>query len=142
MKYIMVDLDGTCCEFQHKDSVLLPNWFENGIFEGRRPVKEIIVKLQKLQENYFLFILSVAPSHQAIKEKEMWVDTHMPFIEHRYYVGDPKRKVAYLNEITKQNKMKRDKCYVLDDTHAILQEAEIDGYKPLHTSSFLAMEDL
>ena len=137
---IFVDLDGTLTEFEHKNSVILENWFEYGIFSIRLPVKPMIDKLSKMTNR--LAIMSVAPSCNAIKEKNEWLDKHAPFITERYYVGDPKRKVQYMNAIVEKEGLKRSDCILIDDTHEILVEAEQAGYYAMHTSTFLAKEEL
>lgn len=140
MKPIMfVDMDGTLCEFNYKGGVILPNHFEPGIFTDRKPVKEIIKKLETIKNDYDLKILSIAPSSLAIEEKKIWLNKYVPFITERYFVGEKSKKVCFLKELAKEYKDKNN-VFLLDDDHEILLEVDREGYKPIHISTFLANE--
>lgn len=141
MKYLMVDMDGTVNEYNINGSVILENWFERNIFIERKPVFPMINKIKEYHDKgWVVFILSVAPSDQAIYEKQEWLDRYMQFVKFRFFVGEHKRKIDYLNELTKD--LDRSNVYVLDDTHTILEEAEQQGYNAVHISRFLCEKEL
>jgi FMN phosphatase YigB (HAD superfamily) len=141
MKYIFVDMDGVVAAYEHRGSVLLNNWFERGIFDNKEPVRPVIDKLRCFHDKgYHIHILSVAPCNYAIEEKQRWLAKHMPFVEDwlMNFVGDPKRKIQMLQELTKHKDPSN--VYLIDDTHSILEEAEQAGFNAIHVSTFLARD--
>ena len=140
MKYLFIDMDGVVAEFNVRGSVILENWFESDIFINLYPVKEIINKLEKVShnENISMFILSAVPSREASDEKIKWLNKHLSFIPkcNRYFVGETKRKVDYMDEICYN--IDKSMVYLLDDNHDTLITAEERGYNSLHPSTFLA----
>ncbi len=141
MKHIFVDMDGVVAAYEHKSSVLLPNWFERGIFDEKLPVRPVVDKLRHYNEElHQIYILSVAPCSYAIEEKNRWLNAYVPFVDewNKYFVGDPKRKIQMLQELTKD--IDPSDVYLIDDTHSILEEAEHAGFNAIHISTFLARD--
>jgi len=140
MKYLFIDMDGTVSEYNIRGSVILDNWFEPNIFRNAKPVQPVIDKLKQINNKHDvrLFIMSVAPSREASDEKIEWLKEHMPFIKESYFVCEAARKVDYIKELCKD--VDESQVYLLDDTHAILEQTEKVGFNAIHTSTFLARE--
>jgi hypothetical protein len=143
---IFFDMDGVMAAYEHNDSVFLHNWFEPNLFTRKQPVPAVLRKIAKLAQTgrYEPYILSVAPCHRAAAQKREWLLEQFAKYNftipeaHQYYVGETKRKVDFLKQITTELGYYPAEVTLVEDTHATLEQAEEAGFNVMHLSHFLA----
>ncbi len=95
---LFVDMDGTLCQW--KDCEKYEDLYEPGFFSSMLPNTALVdaIKIIFLQNEIVIYILSaaLADSDCAVKEKNMWLDLHLPEVDHdhRIFVSTDIKKYA------------------------------------------------
>lgn len=144
-KYIFWDIDGTLAPFRFNDHVCDPlgthhamsvKEIEEGIFLYREPSKHMqrVVRECKAKEQ---FILGHCHEPKEISDKHLWVDKYYPQIKKRFFIDDEVSKAGVILDYCKEQKIDLSDVIFIDDSHAIIKEAEKKEIKAYHISSFL-----
>lgn len=99
-KRILCDLDGTVAGWKN---VPIEVYSKEGYYSSLDPVINVIESIKKLceDERFEVYIASaVLNDNHSIKDKNLWIDNYMPFIdiEHRVFIPYGTSKVSYLKE--------------------------------------------
>lgn len=142
-KYVFFDFDGTLCEHRY-NSLAYPidyNWlksmlFDSEVYKNVRPLKTMQEVISKLNPDR-VFVLGVITTNKEIEQKFAWLEKHFPQIkkENIYFVNKMKNKVETL-KIFAETISPQD-IVMVDDMHAVLQEAEQEGFTVHHPTSFV-----
>lgn len=140
--HIFVDLDGTVAEYQnlpideHGDI----NFVQYEVFKNSKPVVEVINKIKNLSDQgKIIYIVSASPNSIASKDKQEWVNKHMPFIknENIYFVGNKNYKYVFLYELINKLRLDPSDCMAIDDDHAVISTYRQLNINVVHPSRFL-----
>jgi hypothetical protein len=145
---IYIDMDGTIVENIYD---LEKSFLKRGGYIKKRPIKPIIDVINIIKDNYKemeVNILSCAMTNDMVKEKNEWLDIHMPNIniENRIFLvnenGDfTEDTIRFVkSEYIKANLHENDIAILIDDSNTILNEAQkLLGNKvyPVHVTSLL-----
>lgn len=83
------------------------------------------------------FILGHCHEPKEISDKHLWVDKYYPQIKKRFFIDDEVSKAGVILDYCKEQKIDLSDVIFIDDSHAIIKEAEKKGIKAFHISSFL-----
>lgn len=91
MQRVFIDMDGTVARF-HDERDCLERMYERGFFLNLEPFRSVVAGVEQIKhycKDVELWVLSAAVNDTCIREKDMWLDIHMPYIsaEHRIYTG-------------------------------------------------------
>lgn len=140
-KHIFIDMDGVVAALTTLPKIGGKIDFVNSqVFIHLKPVKVIIDKLKDLQDKgHTLYILSATPNSFSSKEKEAWLDIHMPFIDkdNRHFVNSGMHKAEMLSNLQTYLKLDKKDMTLIDDTHETLYKVKDLRMKPMHPSEFL-----
>lgn len=140
-EHIFIDMDGVVSPYIN---VYEPggtfDFVNREFFKYQPPIKPMIDKLIKYNENHNLYILSATPNSFGYEEKIEWLKKYMPFIpeDRIFFVNSSQYKVEMLGGLIKKLKLKTQYVSLIDDTHKILAKAEEMGVRPIHPSEFLS----
>ena len=126
-KKLYVDMDGTVAVF--KQAATLTELFSEGYFKDLRPQESVIEAVKRIYDDNLaeVFILSsyLSTSLYAIKEKNLWLDKYMPWIDrsHRIFIQCGASKAQYIADTTGLN----ENTTLLDDYSYNLHQWEAAG---------------
>lgn len=140
MKYLLVDMDGSICEYHDPiGGKITMTEFPPGFFLNKRPLNSIIKVIQEQYQDYTKIIFSASPSEEADKEKLQWLQNHglsdWLHIFLRYPNSD---KGQALMNFMRLNNISPSQVYILDDDLRVLKSCEKLGVHCIHPSHFLA----
>ena len=140
MKYLMLDMDGTICEFHDPiDGKIHMTEFPDGFFENKRPLNCIINVVKEKYKDYTKIIFSVSPTEQADKEKSIWL--------HRYGFDDYLKiflrypntdKGQALSIFIQKNNINPEDITLIDDDLRVLRSCEKLNVHCIHPSHLVA----
>lgn len=139
-KYLFVDMDGTIATFENKKGGVIVNDFEEiGLFLKKKPIKQVIKKINSKFKKYRIKILSATPNANATIEKQMWLNKHfnIELCDRHFIQWNKEKKVDFLIRFCIKYNVKRKDILIIDDTHDILIECEKAGFKAMHVCTIL-----
>ena len=107
------------------------------------PVTEVIKKAKALQERgHEIYILSASPTSISTKEKEGWLNEHLPFMkkENIYFVNSGQYKAEMYRDLSVRLKLDLKDMCLIEDTHKIIYEVQELPSNAMHVSHFLTKE--
>lgn len=144
-KYIFWDIDGTLAAYRFNDHVGDSNGtnngmsieeIEKGVFIERLPSKfmqKVIASCQAKQN----IIISHCQIQKEMDDKNLWLDMHYPTITERIFTFEDVPKCKSIESYCESNKIALKDCIFVDDVLFHLREAEKEGIKSYHITSFL-----
>ena len=108
-------------------------------FEKFKSTVKEFLELDILSKDKILYILSASPNSICNKEKIEWLKKYMPFIkeENIYFVGNKEYKIVMLRHLIKKLNLENKDCTLIDDEHAIINDAIKLNINSIHPSKFL-----
>lgn len=107
-----------------------------GVFLTRKPSKfmQNVVSTCQSKKN---IILGHYLTKKEIEDKHIWLNTHFPNILERFFVPTSVSKADIILKYCEQNNINLKDVIFVDDTAAIIKEAEKKGISSWLISSFL-----
>lgn len=147
-KYIFWDIDGVLAPYRFNDHVADPEGtnngmsiseIENGCFLYRRPLKRMqnVIKNCGSKQN---IIMGHCQIQKEKDDKEIWLNKYYPSITQRLLVFEDVPKYKAIINYCNANSIPLKDVIFVDDTLTILREAERNGIKCYHISSFIDWE--
>lgn len=147
-KYVFWDIDGTLAPYRFNDHVADPDGsmnslslkeIENGVFLHRKPSKHM-QKVLKTCESKQNIVVGHCLAKKEMQDKGIWLAKNYPMIsEHLFLSRDKSKTTAILKYCNEHNINLKDVIFV-DDVIPFLIEAEREGIRSFHISSFLDWE--
>lgn len=144
-KYVFWDIDGTLAPYRFNGHLADPDGTNNGmslkeieehVFLLRKPSRHMqkVVATCGARQN---IIMGHCQVQQEMDEKQMWLDTHEPFITDRLLTFENVPKADTILQYCKEHNIDLKDVVFVDDVIPFLREAERKGIKSYHISSFL-----
>lgn len=137
-KYLFLDMDGTICSYQKPPRDIDGNvdFVNSRMFENARPVKHII-EWAKGWDDKDKFILGACPNSISMKEKILWLEKNMYYIEldNMYFVGNKDYKHVFLKHLIQKLKLDKKDVLVVDDNYSIIDNMLKIGVNCIHPSN-------
>ncbi len=144
-KYVFWDIDGTLAPYRFNDHVADSNGtnngmsiqeIEQGIFLARKPSKHVqkVLNTCNAKEN---IVMGHCQIEKEMQDKQLWLDEYYPMIKERLLVHEDKSKADTILQYCKSHNINLDDVVYVDDVISFLREAERNGIKSYHISSFL-----
>ena len=124
-KRLYVDMDGTLAIWQEVE--FFEQLYEKGYYENLQPQQSVLDSVKKIAQldDYEVYILSayLNDSQYALKEKQIWIDKHLPEIskENRIFVPYGAEKSKFISGGVKEHD------YLLDDYTVNLLDFDRQG---------------
>lgn len=144
-KYIFWDIDGTLAPYRFNGHVGDPNGTNNGmslqeidagIFLERLPSKlmqKVVVECGA-KEN---IIMGHSQNQKEIDDKQIWLDKYYTSIHERLLTFEDKPKYQTILEYCDEKEIDLSEVIYVDDIISYIRQAEKNGIKSYHISSFL-----
>ena len=141
MKYLLLDMDGTICEYYDPiDNRILMTEFPDEFFTNKVPLMSIIKVIQKDYKDYVGIIFSVSPNSQTDKEKTQWLYKYGFGNWNKIFLHYPNNdKGQALSVFIQRNNISPEDITVIDDDHRVLRNCEKLGVHCIHVSHLLAL---
>ena len=141
MKFLMIDMDGTICDFfDPVNGEILMTEFPEGFFLNKQPIKSILNVIEDDYKDYNKIIFSNSPGPSFTDEKRQWLKQNglggLPQIFLEYPNVD--KGQALYNFIVKNNIQPSD-ITVVDDDIRFLRNAEKLGVHCIHPMHLVAI---
>ncbi len=144
-KYIFWDIDGTLAAYRFNDHVGDPNGtnngmsieeIEKGIFLERSPSKfmQQVVDSCQAKQN---IIMSQCQIQKEMDDKHLWLDKYYPTITERILTFENVPKFESIISYCNNKNIAIKDCIFVDDVLSNLRDAEKNGIKSYHITSFL-----
>lgn len=139
MKYLMLDMDGTICEFYDPvDGRIHMTDFPKGFFLNKRPIKSVLKVIQKDYSSYTIIIFSASPNSDSDNEKIQWLNNNGLNWQHIFLKYPNSDKGQALMIFMQRNNINPDDITIIDDDHRVLRSCEKLGVHCLHPSHLVA----
>lgn len=147
-KYVFWDIDGTLAPYRFNDHVADPDGsmnslslkeIENGVFLYRKPSKHM-QKVLKTCESKQNIVVGYCLAKKEMQDKEIWLDENYPMISERLFLSRDKSKTTAILKYCNENNINLKDVIFVDDVIPFLMEAEREGIRSFHISSFLYWE--
>jgi len=140
MKYLMLDMDGTICEFHDPVSNKIHMVdFPRGFFLHKRPLKSVLKVILKDYQEYITIIFSASPNEQADEEKKLWLQNNgVANWQHIFLRYPNSDKGQALMIFMQRNNINPEDITVIDDDHRVLRSCEKLGVHCIHPSHLVA----
>lgn len=138
MKYLLLDMDGTICEFFDPLGKIHMSEFPVGFFLNKRPLTTIINAVKELYSNYRIIIFSSSPNEVADEEKIQWLKNNGLDYEHIFVRFRTADKGQVLMNFIKVNNLNPKDITLVDDDLRVLNSCEKLGVNCIHPSHLLA----
>ena len=140
MKYLMLDIDGTLCEYYDPVAGRIHmTEFPVGFFRNKRPLQSVIKVILKDYKDYVIIIFSVSPSEQSDVEKIDWLKEHnLGNCQHIFLRYPNSDKGQALMIFMQRNNINPDDVTIIDDDHRVLRSCEKLGVHCIHPSHLVA----
>ena len=140
MKYLMLDLDGTICEFHDPvNNRIHMDDFPIGFFKNKRPLQSVLKVILKDYKDYVIIIFSASPNEQADKEKLQWLENQgLSNWLHIFLKYPNSDKGQALMVFMQRNNINPNDITVIDDDYKVLYSCEKLGVHCVHPSHLIA----
>lgn len=140
MKYLMLDMDGTICEFHDPvNNKIHMLDFPMGFFRNKRPLQSVLKVILKDYRDYITIIFSASPNEQADKEKIEWLQQYAVANWQHIFLRYPNSdKGQALMIFMQRNNIKPEDITIIDDDHRVLRSCEKLGVHCVHPSHLVA----
>lgn len=141
MKYLLIDMDGTICDFFDPiNGKILLTEFPSGFFVNKTPIKAALDVIKNDFVDYNKIIFSNCPHEEAIKEKREWLNRYgLGSLPQIFLVYPNLDKGQALNNFININQIPPEDITVVDDDLRFLRAAEKLGVHCLHPSHLIVM---
>lgn len=143
MKYLLLDMDGTICEyFDPVDGKISMYEFPKGFFINKKPIKSVIKALQKYYSDYITIIFSFSPNEEIDNEKLIWLKNNgMGNLQHIFLRYNNVDKAQALSIFMEKNNIPADAITVIDDDLRVLRTCEKLAVHCVHPSHLVVLSE-
>ena len=135
MKYLMLDMDGTICEFHDPiEGRIYMTDFPKGFFLNKRPIKSVLKVIKKDYSDYVVIIFSASPDTESDNEKIQWLNNQGLSWQHIFLKYPDNDKGQALMIFMQRNNINPDDITIIDDDHRVLRSCEKLGVHCIHPS--------
>lgn len=147
-KYVFWDIDGTLAPYRFNDHVADPDGsmnslslkeIENGVFLHRKPSKHM-QKVLKTCESKQNIVVGHCLAEKEMQDKGIWLAKNYPMISERLFLSRDKSKTTAILKYCNEHNINLKDVIFVDDVIPFLMEAEHEGIRSFHISSFLDWE--